>query len=93
MQTAVLHLSASASAMDIAVFPGRHGQFVKDRAVQFKSVQMQNRQLHFVEPEEEIKCFNGPPRAMKQVRGKLRFGYTASRGVAPYDNGQTLLAR
>jgi len=54
---------------------------------------MQNRQLHFVEPEEEIKCFNGPPRAMKQVRGKLRFGYTASRGVAPYDNGLTLLAR
>ena len=45
---------------------------------------MQNRQLHFVEPEEEIKCFNGPPRVMKQVRGipKLRFGYTASRGVA-----------
>ena len=48
---------------------------------------MQNRQLHFVEPEEEVKCFNGPPRAMKQVRGKLRFGYTASRGVAPYHNG------
>ena len=32
MQTAVLNLGASASAMDIAVFLGRHGQFVKDRA-------------------------------------------------------------
>ena len=30
---------------------------------------MQNRQLHFVEPEKKTECLNGPPRAMKQEGG------------------------
>ena len=40
---------------------------------QVNSVQMQNRQLHCVEPEKGNECFNGPPPAKKQEGKKNTF--------------------